>query len=79
MGTRKAPPQRVSTLQQLLAQMNMYTLTDRCPQAYPLQNYSYITTQGTETVQVCTSVVDYIVAPEAMYKAKAVGGVQQGQ
>jgi hypothetical protein len=66
-------------MQQLLTQMNLYTLTDRCPQAYDLQNYTYIATKGEKGVQVCKSVVDYIVAPEHMYKASAIGGVQQDQ
>jgi hypothetical protein len=64
-------------MQQLLSQMNMYTLTDRCPQVYDLQNYTYITTKGKQAV--CKSVFDYIVAPEHMYKPRAVGGVQQDQ
>jgi exonuclease III len=77
-GDPEGPNTAGKHMQQLLTQMSMYTLTDRCVQVYPLQNYSYITTQGTETVQVCKSVVDYIVATETMYRAQAVGGVQQG-
>jgi hypothetical protein len=78
LETLKARMQQVH-MQQLLTQMNLYTLTDRCPQAYGLQNYTYIATKGEKGVQVCKSVVDYIVALEHMYKASAVGGVQQDQ
>jgi hypothetical protein len=66
-------------MQQLLTQMNLYTLTDRCPQTYDFQTFTYSTTKGETVVQVCKSAVDYIVAPEHMYQASAVGGVQQDQ
>ncbi len=74
LGTHRA---NVAGRQTMLAQLNPYTLTDRTPQTYDLQNYTYVVPTGNDGVQVSKSVVDYVLAPETMYRAGAHGGVQQ--
>jgi hypothetical protein len=62
----------------MLTQMKLYTLTDRNPPTFELENYTFVSATGETGDKVSKSVVDYIVAPETMYMAGAQGGVQSG-